>query len=46
MGPVSIGWSAANASPDTIRAMVGAVVTGFGVVGMSSAPSSYGVFVY
>lgn len=33
MGPVSIGWSAANASPDTIRAMVGAVVTGFGVAG-------------
>lgn len=29
LGPVALGWAAANASPDTIRAMVGAVVTGF-----------------
>lgn len=32
-GPIAVGWAAANASPDTIRAMVGAVVTGIGNIG-------------
>ena len=32
-GPVAVGWGAANASPDTIRAMVGAVITGFAGIG-------------
>ncbi|ESK95234.1 mfs transporter [Moniliophthora roreri MCA 2997] len=32
-GPVVLGWAASNASPDTIRAMVGAVVSGLGGIG-------------
>ncbi|KAL1752341.1 major facilitator superfamily domain-containing protein [Schizophyllum commune] len=32
-GPIAVGWAAANASPDTLRAMVGAVVTGIGNIG-------------
>ncbi|TRM56714.1 major facilitator superfamily domain-containing protein [Schizophyllum amplum] len=49
-GPVVVGWAAANASPDTLRAMVGAVVTGIGGIGSiagiwayvaTDAPSGY-----
>ena len=32
-GPIAVGWAVANASPDTLRAMVGAVVTGIGNIG-------------
>lgn len=40
-GPVVLGWAASNASPDTIRALVGAVVTGFGGLGMLFTPLSF-----
>lgn len=49
-GPVVLGWAASNASPDTVRAMVGAVVTGLGGIGSiagvwayvsTDAPSGY-----
>ncbi|KAL1747009.1 major facilitator superfamily domain-containing protein [Schizophyllum fasciatum] len=32
-GPIAVGWAASNASPDTLRAMAGAVVTGLGNLG-------------
>ncbi|KAH8824552.1 major facilitator superfamily domain-containing protein [Flagelloscypha sp. PMI_526] len=40
-GPVVLGWAASNASPDTIRAMVGAVVTGFGGIGSIAGVWAY-----
>ncbi|KAJ7578109.1 major facilitator superfamily domain-containing protein [Mycena floridula] len=40
-GPVALGWAASNASPDTIRALVGAVVTGFAGIGSIAAVWAY-----
>ncbi|KAF5369276.1 hypothetical protein D9758_002617 [Tetrapyrgos nigripes] len=40
-GPVVLGWAAANSSPDTVRAMVGAVVTGFGGIGSIAGVWAY-----
>jgi sugar phosphate permease len=40
-GPVVIGWAAANASPDTLRAMVGAVTTGIGGIGSIAGVWAY-----
>jgi MFS family permease len=40
-GPVAVGWGAANASPDTLRAMVGAVVTGFAGIGAVAGVWAY-----
>ncbi|KAF9023047.1 MFS general substrate transporter [Hymenopellis radicata] len=40
-GPVVLGWAAANASPDTLRAMVGAVVTGIGGIGSIAGVWAY-----
>ncbi|KAF5364685.1 hypothetical protein D9758_005600 [Tetrapyrgos nigripes] len=40
-GPVVLGWAASNASPDTLRAMVGAVVTGIGSIGSIAAVWAY-----
>lgn len=40
-GPAIIGWAAANASPDTLRAMVGAVVSGFGGIGSIAGVWAY-----
>ncbi|THV05187.1 MFS general substrate transporter [Dendrothele bispora CBS 962.96] len=40
-GPVVLGWAASNASPDTVRAMVGAVVTGFGGFGSIAGVWAY-----
>ncbi|KAH8798009.1 major facilitator superfamily domain-containing protein [Flagelloscypha sp. PMI_526] len=40
-GPVVLGWAASNASPDTVRAMVGAVVTGFGGIGSIAGVWAY-----
>ncbi|KAJ7578108.1 major facilitator superfamily domain-containing protein [Mycena floridula] len=40
-GPVVLGWAAANASPDTIRALVGAVVSGFGGIGSIAGVWAY-----
>ncbi|TFL00334.1 major facilitator superfamily domain-containing protein [Pterulicium gracile] len=40
-GPVVIGWAAANSSPDTIRAMVGAVTTGIGGIGSIAGVWAY-----
>ncbi|KAF5346580.1 hypothetical protein D9758_013470 [Tetrapyrgos nigripes] len=40
-GPVVLGWAASNASPDTIRAMVGAVVSGIGGIGSIAGVWAY-----
>lgn len=40
-GPVVIGWAASNASPDTLRATVGAVVTAFGGLGSIAGVWAY-----
>ncbi|KAK7469056.1 hypothetical protein VKT23_003549 [Stygiomarasmius scandens] len=40
-GPVALGWAASNASPDTVRAMVGAIVTGFGGIGSIAGVWAY-----
>lgn len=39
-GPVVVGWAAANASPDTVRALAGAVVHGLSGFG-ESVPSGF-----
>ncbi|KAH8825750.1 major facilitator superfamily domain-containing protein [Flagelloscypha sp. PMI_526] len=41
VGPVAVGWAGTNASPDTLRAMVGAVVAAGGGIGSFAGVWAY-----
>jgi hypothetical protein len=40
-GPCTLGWAMSNASPDTMRSLTGAIVTGIGSFGSIAATWSY-----